>query len=269
MGKDRGVVVANKSGPVEVATHALARLLEWCLPEPLLRTPELRIRAGLGFLFPFVYVAAGVGLATTHLFFGSHLLAGVVFATVPVMALAPWLLVKTRSPTLSAHLFAAVFLGLLVAFSYLQGGTDWRAWAWIGVLGLYLLLVGGRRAAVGWLLASVLALTAVFWGDHLGLPLPAPLLVESLGVDYSNLVALPVVTFTLAVLYDRVNAIVFARAGPHLGRTPRDRRGLGRGPTPGANRQLGTPAFTRTISLVQDHVRDLRACSGARAWDPR
>ncbi|MBK6683389.1 MAG: response regulator [Deltaproteobacteria bacterium] len=217
--------MANKSGPVEVATHALARLLEWCLPEPLLRTPELRIRAGLGFLFPFVYVAAGVGLATTHLFFGSHLLAGVVFATVPVMALAPWLLVKTRSPTLSAHLFAAVFLGLLVAFSYLQGGTDWRAWAWIGVLGLYLLLVGGRRAAVGWLLASVLALTAVFWGDHLGLPLPAPLLVESLGVDYSNLVALPVVTFTLAVLYDRVNAIVLRE----LDRTSAELQEIGAG----------------------------------------
>ena len=135
MRKDRTVIAANKGGPVEVATHALARLLEWCLPASLLRTPELRIRAGLGFLFPFVYVAAGVGLATTHLFFGSHLLAWVVFATVPVMGLPPGVLGKTQSPTLSARLFDAALLGLLIAVSYLVGGSEWRALPRTGVWG--------------------------------------------------------------------------------------------------------------------------------------
>ncbi len=196
------------------------------LPPALRTSPATRIRAIVGLVFPGVYVLfvsiGTLGYAAT----GAWATAACMGATLPIMAAAPWLLLRTRSLEVSAHVSAAVFFALIGATAVVQGGTDWRALMYAGPTLLYTLLVGGRRPATTWFVVGSVGIVGLFGLSAAGFPFPAPTTAASPRIDMMELLLLPTGIFTLAMIYERVNAAVVSELDRTTAALARIREGL-------------------------------------------
>ncbi|MDP2315827.1 MAG: ATP-binding protein [Pseudomonadota bacterium] len=203
----------------------VGRLDRW-LPLELRDSPATRTRAEVGLVFPFFYVAFAGVEAFAYAWSGAWQTAACMAATVPVMAAAPWLLRRTRSLAVSAHVSALVFFTLIGMTSVVQGGTDWRALVYVAPALLYTLLVGGMRAATIWLGIGLVGIAGLFWLSAHGFPFPPPSARVSPLTDLMELLLLPGVTYLVAVVYHHVNASVLARLDQTTAALARIRAGL-------------------------------------------
>ncbi|MDP2306054.1 MAG: ATP-binding protein [Pseudomonadota bacterium] len=201
-------------------------MLDRWLPKELLHSPSTRIRAKVGVVLPVVYIVLATVQAIAYAADGDWLTASLIGATVPIMAAAPWLLLRTRSLELSAHASASVFLTLIVASSVVQGGTDWRALVYVGPVVLATLLMGGARPATTWLVVGMVAIAALFGLSAAGFPFPARETADSAAVDMMELLVLPLMVFAVAYVYHRVNVSVVDQLNETSAALVRIREGL-------------------------------------------
>jgi signal transduction histidine kinase/CheY-like chemotaxis protein len=210
----------NRSNPQKLSR------LDRLMPAELRGSPTTRIRATVGIVFPLVYLALSAIQALSYAGEGAWLTASLIAASIPFVAAAPWLLLRTRSLELSAHVTAAVFLALIAASAYVQGGTDWRSLMYLGPLVLYTLLLGGVRPAATWFVVGAIGIAALFGLSAAGFPFPSPETKGSLSLDMMELLMLPTMVFLVAFIYHRVNASVLAELNVTSAALVRIREGL-------------------------------------------
>ncbi|MES2643657.1 MAG: ATP-binding protein [Myxococcota bacterium] len=200
--------------------------LDQLVPVELRGSPTTRIRAIVGIVFPLVYLLLATIEAVGYAGDGAWLTASLIAATIPIMAAAPWLLLRCRSLELSAHVSAAVFLTLIVAGSYVQGGTDWRSLMYLGPVVLYTLLLGGVRPGATWFVVGVVAIASLFGLSMGGYPFPVAETNGSPAIDLMELLMLPTMVFLVAYIYHHVNASVLAELNETSAALIRIREGL-------------------------------------------
>ncbi|MES2643656.1 MAG: ATP-binding protein [Myxococcota bacterium] len=201
--------------------------LDRLLPAELRDSPATRIRAHLGLIFPLIYVVSAGIEAVVYLGSGKWGTAACIAVTIPVMAMAPWALLRLRSLEASAHVHATVVFALVTVLNILHGGVQWRALIWAGPPLLYTLLVGGARPAITWLTLQIVGILITFGVVAAGVAFPGePVRAPSMTTDMMQLLVLPITTFALAFVYHRVNTSVLSELHKTSAALGRIRAGL-------------------------------------------
>jgi signal transduction histidine kinase/ActR/RegA family two-component response regulator len=209
------------------AAPAPASWLDRLLPPELRDSPATRIRAQLGLIFPLIYVVSAGIEAVVYLGSGQWGTATCIAVTIPVMAMAPWALLRLRSLEASAHVHATVVFALVTVLNIMHGGVQWRALIWAGPPLLYTLLVGGARPAITWLTLQIVGILITFGLVAAGFPFPGePVRSSSMSTDMMQLLVLPITTFALAFVYHRVNTSVLSELNKTSAALGRIRAGL-------------------------------------------
>ena len=197
-------------------SNLIGRLDDWLArSEPV--TTERRLRMRIGAFLPMLYVVVAIPFAGVHFAMGQRLAALLMGVSAPVMAAAPWILRRTRSLVLSAHVFAGIMVWLIVVTTVFVGGANWRPASWLGPLVLYTLLVAGRRTALTWGLISASVVTVLFTLTALGVPFQKSPVKDLVFLDLINFLLLAGVTYALAAIYDQLNRLALAELGRALG----------------------------------------------------
>ena len=158
-------------------------------------------------IFPLIYVGLGIVMAVLFISQGPQPIGYAVVLTLPIVGASPWIVQRTGSLVIGAHIFAAVFVALIL-YSFSVSAMAWQSFMWFAPFGLYVLLVGGARVGVAWTTFAMGVSAIAFAGHSTGILIvtqPEPLPWQAELVAMNTLVA---ACLAFALLWSRSNSKV-------------------------------------------------------------
>ncbi len=149
-----------------------AALTDRFLLDEWLNDPEACRRARSVVRFGFIGPIFGIAYAIFYSLIGHWWGALIVMACSVWFIATPFLMRRTRSLELGGNLLPGVLCAGFTALCFVEGGLHGHAIAWLVGVPLWALLLARRRAAVCWLVISLLAAGVVMLAEVTGTRLP-------------------------------------------------------------------------------------------------